>query len=250
MHILVSNDDGYLSPGLAALAQAMQAFGKVTVVAPDRDRSGASNSLTLDAPLTARKAPSGYYFINGTPTDCVHMAITGLLDEKPALVVSGINNGPNMGDDTIYSGTVAAAMEGFLLGVPAIAFSLQSRSFEGLEPAARIAGSIVERALNHQGLEKPYLLNVNIPGQIDERNRDPIVTRLGKRHMAEPVIPAQNPRGEAIWWIGPAGAAKDAGPGTDFYAVAQGRVSITPLDIDLTAHRLLNDVEQWLKSPS
>ncbi|MFM7501921.1 MAG: 5'/3'-nucleotidase SurE [Burkholderiaceae bacterium] len=250
MHILVSNDDGYLSPGLAALAQAMQAFGKVTVVAPDRDRSGASNSLTLDAPLTVRKAPSGYYFINGTPTDCVHMAITGLLDEKPALVVSGINNGPNMGDDTIYSGTVAAAMEGFLLGVPAIAFSLQSRSFEGLEPAAKIAASIVRRSLEGSGLRQPYLLNVNIPGHGEDIHLAPLVTRLGKRHMAEPVVPAKNPRGEEIWWIGPAGAAKDAGPGTDFHALAQGRVSITPLDIDLTAHRLLGDVEQWLKSPS
>jgi 5'-nucleotidase len=250
MHILVSNDDGYLSPGLAALADAMRAFGSVTVVAPDRDRSGASNSLTLDAPLTVRRAPSGYYFINGTPTDCVHMAITGLLEEKPSLVVSGINNGPNMGDDTIYSGTVAAAMEGYLLGVPAIAFSLQSRSFEGVASAAELASSIVERALKHQGLEEPYLLNVNIPGQVDPRHRDPVVTRLGKRHIAEPVIPAKNPRGEAIWWIGPAGAAKDAGPGTDFYALAQGRVSITPLNIDLTAHRLLSDVEQWLRSPS
>lgn len=191
MHILVSNDDGYLSPGLAALADAMRDFGSVTVVAPDRDRSGASNSLTLDAPLTVRRAPSGYYFINGTPTDCVHMAITGLLEEKPSLVVSGINNGPNMGDDTIYSGTVAAAMEGFLLGVPAIAFSLQSRSFEGVASAAKLASSIVERALKHQGLEKPYLFNVNIPGQVDPLHPDPVVTRLGKRHMAEPVIAAK-----------------------------------------------------------
>ncbi|NCV59298.1 MAG: 5'/3'-nucleotidase SurE, partial [Betaproteobacteria bacterium] len=237
MHILVSNDDGYLSPGLAALAAAMKEFGDVTVVAPDRDRSGASNSLTLDAPLTVRQAPNGFYFVNGTPTDCVHMAITGLLKQKPSLVVSGINNGPNMGDDTIYSGTVAAAMEGFLLGVPSIAFSLQARSFEGVEQAARVAASIVQRALAQKTLSTPYLLNVNIPGRGVTDNAEPVVTRLGKRHMAEPVIAASNPRGEAIWWIGPAGEAKDAGPGTDFYALAQGLVSITPLDIDLTAHR-------------
>jgi len=250
MHILVSNDDGYLSPGLAALAEAMHAFGKVTVVAPDRDRSGASNSLTLDSPLMVRKAPSGFFFINGTPTDCVHLAITGLLDEKPSLVVSGINNGPNMGDDTLYSGTVAAAMEGFLLGVPSIAFSLQSRSFEDVESAAKVAAAIVRRALEHHGLTPPYLLNVNIPGETHSHDAEPIVTRLGKRHMAEPVIPAENPRGEAIWWIGPAGAAKDAGPGTDFHALSQGRVSITPLDVDLTAHRQLSEVAQWLQSPS
>lgn len=250
MHILVSNDDGYLSPGLAALADAMHAFGKVTVVAPDRDRSGASNSLTLDAPLMVRKAPSGYFFINGTPTDCVHLAITGFLEEKPSLVVSGINNGPNMGDDTLYSGTVAAAMEGFLLGVPAIAFSLQSRSFEGVESAAKIAASIVKRALDHHGLFSPYLLNVNIPGERHDEDFGPIVTRLGKRHIAEPVIPGKNPRGEEIWWIGPAGAAKDAGPGTDFHALSQGQVSITPLDIDLTAHRQLSEVALWLQSPT
>lgn len=253
MRILVSNDDGYLSPGLARLAEVMEEFGSVTVVAPDRDRSGASNSLTLDAPLTVRKAPNGFHFVNGTPTDCVHMAITGLLAERPDLVVSGINNGPNMGDDTIYSGTVAAAMEGFLLGVPAIAFSLQSRSFRGLDRAGEVAAAVVRRVLRQHPCTPPYLLNVNIPGEAAIHtdpaavvDRAPLVTRLGKRHVAEPVIASTNPRGEEIWWIGPAGSAKDAGPGTDFHALSEGRVSITPLDIDLTAHRQLGMLRQWL----
>ncbi|MBM3379610.1 MAG: 5'/3'-nucleotidase SurE [Betaproteobacteria bacterium] len=247
MRILVSNDDGYLSPGLARLAEVMARFGSVTVVAPDRDRSGASNSLTLDAPLTVRKAANGFHFVNGTPTDCVHMAITGLLEHRPDLVVSGINNGPNMGDDTIYSGTVAAAMEGYLLGVPSIAFSLQSRSFHGLDRAGDLAASVVQMVLRRHPFAPPYLLNVNIPGEAAAAgDATPLVTRLGKRHVAEPVIAATNPRGEDIWWIGPAGPAKDAGPGTDFHALSEGRASITPLDIDLTAHRQLGALAQWL----
>jgi len=247
VRILVSNDDGYLSPGLARLAEVMARFGSVTVVAPDRDRSGASNSLTLDAPLTVRKAANGFHFVNGTPTDCVHVAITGLLEHRPDLVVSGINNGPNMGDDTIYSGTVAAAMEGYLLGVPSIAFSLQSSSFHGLGRAGELAASVVQRVMWRHPFASPYLLNVNIPGEAATAGDEtPRVTRLGKRHMAEPAIAATNPRGEDLWWIGPAGPAKDAGPGTDFHALSEGRVSITPLDIDLTAHRQLETLVQWL----
>jgi 5'-nucleotidase len=247
MRILISNDDGYFAPGLAALAEALRDLAEITVVAPERDRSGASNSLTLDRPLAVRTASSGFRYVNGTPTDCVHVAVTGMLEHRPDLVVSGINDGANMGDDTIYSGTVAAAMEGFLLGIPSIAFSLAHKGHEHLDSAARVARDVVRRFV-----ERPYpsngpvLLNVNIPNLPYERIGAPVSTRLGKRHHAEEVIRARNPRGETVYWIGPAGSAKDAGPGTDFHAVASGRVSITPLDIDLTARTLSDPTRQWL----
>lgn len=247
MHILISNDDGYFAPGIAALEKALQGLGQITVVAPERDRSGASNSLTLDRPLAVRKAASGYYYVNGTPTDCVHVAITGLLDRKPDLVVSGINDGANMGDDTIYSGTVAAATEGFLLGVPAIAFSLVHKGHAHLESAARAARQLVERFVADPVLpQAPVLLNVNIPNRPFEELSGPVLTRLGKRHPTESVIRATNPRGETVYWIGPAGAAREAGPGTDFHATEQGQISVTPLQVDLTHDGLSSATAAWL----
>jgi len=245
MRILVSNDDGYFSPGIEALARRLEAFAEVTVFAPERDRSGASNSLTLDRPLSVRRAASGFHYVDGTPTDCVHVAITGVLDQRPDLVVSGINDGANMGDDTIYSGTVAAAMEGYLLGVPAIAFSLAQKGYAHLDTAADIAGELVQR-LAPLLIARPALLNVNMPILPRAQVGGFEVTRLGRRHMSEPVIRMKNPRGETVYWIGPAGSAKDAGPGTDFHAVGAGRVSITPLDSDLTADEWLEPVGRWL----
>lgn len=246
MRILLSNDDGYFAPGLECLARALAAVGEVTVVAPERDRSGASNSLTLDRPLRLRRAPSGFYFVNGTPTDCVHLAVTGMLDELPDMVISGINDGANMGDDTIYSGTVAAATEGFLLGVPSIAISLVSGdSAQHFATAAQVATDLV-RHFSRRPPGQPVLLNVNVPdlplGALTGRR----VTRLGKRHKAEPVVKAQNPRGETVYWVGAAGEAQDASEDTDFHAVAQGAVSITPLQIDLTHYAQIRRVGEWL----
>lgn len=232
--ILLSNDDGYFAPGLAALAEAMNALGSVLVVAPERDRSGASNSLTLDRPLTLRRAASGFYYVNGTPTDSVHLAVTGMLQATPRMVVSGINHGANMGDDTIYSGTVAAATEGYLLGVPSLAVSLVSRSPQHYATAARVAVEIAQKMLARPG--PAMLLNINVPDCPYHELQGWQITRLGRRHKAEPVIPTTNPRGEIVYWVGPAGGAQDAGPGTDFHAVASGCVSITPLQIDLTSY--------------
>lgn len=245
MRILVSNDDGYFAPGIEALAQAVAEFGEVLVVAPEQNRSGASNSLTLDRPLSVQLAPNGFRYVNGTPTDCVHIALTGLLDFRPDLVLSGINNGQNMGDDTIYSGTVAAAMEGFLFGVPSIAFSLVDKGLAHLEDAARVARDIVARFATAP-LEGPFLLNVNIPNRPYAELGPPVCTRLGKRHQSEPVFATKSPRGEPMYWIGAAGSARDAGPGTDFFAVAQGQVSVTPLQIDLTYAAQLETVQRWL----
>lgn len=240
MRILISNDDGYLAPGIIALAEALQPIADIVVVAPDSNRSGASNSLTLERPLSVQQATNGFYFVNGTPTDCVHIALTGLLDHVPDLVVSGINNGPNMGDDTLYSGTVAAATEGYLFGVPAIAFSQGSYGWTNIDAAARVARELVERYLAL--LERPYLLNVNIPALPYEQLGPLTPTRLGRRHQAEPVVKALDPRGREIYWIGPPGAGKDAGEGTDFYAVANGCVSLTPLQIDLTHRQQLDSL--------
>jgi 5'-nucleotidase len=247
MRILVSNDDGYLAPGLAALAEAMRPLGDITVVAPEQNSSGASNSLTLNRPLTVWQAPGGVTVVNGTPSDCVHIALTGLLDHRPDLIVSGINNGQNMGDDTIYSGTVAAAMEGFLFGVPAIAFSLVDKGNAHLDSAARVAHDIVARYIE-QPLAPPFLLNVNIPNLPYGEIKGVRCTRLGKRHPSEPVVRMMNPRGEPIYWIGPVGGAREGGPGTDFHATAAGYVSVTPLQIDLTHDEQLGAVGDWLQA--
>ncbi|GGE64514.1 5'/3'-nucleotidase SurE [Massilia psychrophila] len=232
MRILISNDDGYLAPGINALAEALALVAEIVVVAPDSNRSGASNSLSLDRPLSVQRAANGFYFVNGTPTDCVHVALTGMLDYRPDLVVSGINNGPNMGDDTLYSGTVAAATEGYLFGIPAIAFSQAEHGWTNLDAAARVARDLVLRRFDE--LASPYLLNVNIPNLPYERLGAITATRLGRRHQAEPVIRALDPRGREIFWIGPPGATLDAGEGTDFHAAAHGLVSVTPLQVDLT----------------
>ncbi len=247
MRILISNDDGYFAPGIEKLAEVASAFGDVTVIAPERDRSGASNSLTLDRPLSVRVAHNGFLYVNGTPTDCVHIAVTGLLEHKPDIVLSGINDGANMGDDTIYSGTVAAAMEGYLLGVPSIAFSLARRGHEHLDTAAEVARRLLARHAR-QRLPTPILLNVNVPARPLAELRGVQVTRLGRRHLAEPVVRTTSPRGDTIYWIGPAGGAKEAGPGTDFHAVDSGWASVTPLDIDLTAPRALRVVRDWVEA--
>jgi 5'-nucleotidase len=244
MRILISNDDGYLAPGINALADALAPIADIVVVAPDSNRSGASNSLSLDRPLSVQRAANGFYFVNGTPTDCVHVALTGVLDYRPDLVVSGINNGPNMGDDTLYSGTVAAATEGYLFGIPAIAFSQGTYGWEHIDDAARHARDIIERY--YETLPRPYLLNVNIPNRPYAHLTEVVATRLGKRHQSEPVIRSQDPRGKEIFWIGPPGATKDAGEGTDFFACAHGRTSITPLQVDLTHKSQLAALEKAL----
>jgi 5'-nucleotidase len=245
MRILISNDDGYQAPGIRALAAALSEHGEVTVVAPDRDRSGASNSLTLDSPIRAVTLPNGFIGVDGTPTDCVHLAITGLLDEEPDIVISGINAGANMGDDVLYSGTVAAAMEGRFLGLPAIAVSMASHQPRYYETAARVACELLLR-LCRDPLPADTILNVNVPDLPYEQLSGFEATRLGHRHKAEPVIRAQDPRGRSIYWVGPAGAEQDAGPGTDFHAVRQGYVSITPIQVDLTRYDALNKVAGWL----
>jgi 5'-nucleotidase len=246
MRILLSNDDGYFAPGLAALAAALADIAEVTVVAPERDRSGSSNSLTLDRPLSVRRAASGFFFVNGTPTDCVHLAVTGLLDFEPDMIVSGVNDGANMGDDTIYSGTVAAATEGFLLGIPSMAVSLAGgHGMHHFETAARVARSLVERFRGGSPASR-VLLNVNVPDLPHDALGEIVVTRLGKRHKAEPVVKSASPRGETVYWVGAAGAAQDAGEGTDFHAVANGCVSITPLQMDLTHFAQLVSVREWL----
>ena len=239
MRILIANDDGYLAPGLAALVQAMQGLGEIDVIAPEQNASGTSNALTLSRPLTVHHASNGFRYINGTPSDSVHVALTGLLSHRPDLVLSGINNGANMGDDTLYSGTVAAAMEGFLFGVPAIAFSQVERGWGHLEAAAQVARAVVEQVLAQQPMPRPWLLNVNIPNRADAMALPRQITRLGRRHASEAVIRQTSPRGETIYWIGPAGDAREAGEGTDFHATANGSVSITPLQVDLTDHASL-----------
>ncbi len=243
MRILISNDDGYFAPGIEHLAAALARCADITVVAPERDRSGASNSLTLDRPLLVRRAPNGFLFVNGTPTDCVHLAVTGLLDHRPDMVISGINLGANMGDDTIYSGTVAAATEGYLLGIPSIAVSLASKTALHFETAARFAVQMVER--HARAPAGAWLLNVNVPDVPASSLEGVAVTRLGRRHKAEDVIRSQNPRGETVYWVGAAGPAADAGEGTDFHAVATNRISVTPLQIDLTHRELIPDVLGW-----
>ena len=237
MKILISNDDGYQAPGIVALYEALKLVAEVEVVAPEHNNSAKSNALTLNAPLYVHSAPNGFRYVNGTPADCVHIALTGLLGYRPDLVVSGINNGANMGDDTIYSGTVGAAMEAYLFGIPAIAFSQTQKGWEHLDVAAIRARELVQQVLAHQlHGAAPWLLNVNIPNLPAQQLKNIKVCRLGRRHAAERVITQVSPRGETMYWIGSAGAAKDDGEGTDFHATAQGHVSLTPLKVDLTDH--------------
>ena len=254
MRILIANDDGYLAPGIAALVRACHGLGQVDVIAPEQNASGTSNALTLNRPLSIFDAQrdrlgdgvASFRVVNGTPSDCVHVALTGVMGTRPDLVLSGINNGANMGDDTLYSGTVAAAMEGYLFGVPAIAFSLVEKGWEHLDAAAAVARAIVDQVLQMRPLQaagaEPWLLNVNIPNRADALHLPRRVTRLGRRHASEPVQKQLNPRGETIYWIGPAGDAREAGEGTDFHATANGCISITPLQVDLTHHAALS---QW-----
>jgi 5'-nucleotidase len=246
MRILLSNDDGYFAPGLTTLAEALSSFANIVVVAPERDRSGASNSLTLDRPLSLHKSHNGFYYVNGTPTDCVHLAVTGMLETLPDMVISGINDGANMGDDTVYSGTVAAATEGFLLGIPSLAVSLANVSDENFSTAARVAADIVQR-FKKSKFHEPILLNINVPDIPYEHLQGIEVTRLGRRHKAEAVVKTQSPRGETVYWVGAAGAVQDASKDTDFHAIQLNRVSVTPLQIDLTQYAQLDTVKQWLE---
>jgi 5'-nucleotidase len=240
MKILISNDDGFQAPGLVALYDALKDLAEVEVIAPEVNNSAMSNALTLHSPLYVHRAANGFRYVNGTPADCVHIALSGLLDYRPDLVVSGINNGANMGDDTIYSGTVGAAMEGYLFGVPAIAFSQVQRDWLHLESAARKAREMVQSVLQHGLLGgKPWLLNVNIPCLPYADIGSAKLCRLGRRHAAEPVIKQPNPRGETMYWIGAAGVAKDDSEGTDFHATATGHIAMTPLQVDLTDHASL-----------
>ena len=252
MKILISNDDGYQAPGIVALYEALKAVADVDVVAPEHNNSAKSNALTLHSPLYVHTAPSGFRYVNGTPADCVHIALTGLLGYRPDLVVSGINNGANMGDDTIYSGTVGAAMEGYLFGIPAIAFSQTEKGWAHLDAAARKARELVEQLTDPSGGlgqgPSPWLLNVNIPNLPAEQIKPVRVARLGRRHAAERVITQTSPRGETMYWIGSAGAAKDEGEGTDFHASAQGHVTVTPLQVDLSDHERLPWWQQQLRA--
>ena len=245
MHFLLSNDDGYQAPGITILALYLAELGKVTVVAPDRDRSGASNSLTLDIPLHVKTAANGFIHVNGTPTDCVHLAITGLLDIEPDMVVSGINAGPNLGDDVLYSGTVAAAMEGRHLGRTAIAISLAGDPPGHYETAAIIASSLIRNIISAP-FTSEVLLNVNVPNLPIDQIQGMEVTRLGQRHKSKPAIKMHDPRNNPIYWVGPSGEGADAGPGTDFFALANARVSITPLQYDMTRYGTLEALGHWI----
>lgn len=248
MKILVSNDDGYRAAGIRLLRESLATLAEVTVVAPDRNRSGASNSLTLDVPLRVFESEPGVYYVQGTPTDCVHLAISGLFDYEHDMVVSGINDGANLGDDVLYSGTVAAAIEGRFLGLPTVAISLCTTpdAQAHFATAAQVAHQLVEQLLQTP-LEPTLILNVNVPNVPFAALRGFRGTRLGFRHRSEPILPAHDPRGRPVYWVGPAGPQQDAGPGTDFEAIAQGYVSVTPLQIDLTRHAALPGLQQWLK---
>jgi 5'-nucleotidase len=245
MRILLSNDDGVHAPGLQCLAAALRTVAEVFVVAPDRDRSGASNSLTLARPLRATRLDNGDVRVDGTPTDCVHLAITGLLEQEPDMVISGINSGANLGDDVLYSGTVAAAMEGRFLGLPAIAVSMASHEGQHYQSASLAVLDLLRR-LKHMPLPANTILNVNVPHLPWNEIRGFQATRLGHRHKAEPVVRSQDPRGRPIYWVGPAGPEQDCGPGTDFYAVRSGYVSVTPIQVDLTRYDAIDTVANWL----
>jgi len=246
LRILVSNDDGYRAEGLQRLADALRPLAQLTVVAPDRNRSGASNSLTLDVPLRVFPFGDDAWYVNGTPTDCVHLAISGLFDYQHDMVVSGINDGANLGDDVLYSGTVAAAVEGRFLGLPTMALSLVVRDGRHFDTAARVASELVMR-LTRTPLHASMILNVNVPDLPYEQLRGLRATRLGHRHRSESVVRSADPRGRPVYWVGPAGEGADAGEGTDFAAVADGFVSVTPLQVDLTRHAALSDVDEWLR---
>jgi 5'-nucleotidase len=244
--ILVSNDDGYLAEGIKALAEALATVADVVVVAPDRNHSGASNSLTLHSPLRIHQVEEDRYFVNGTPTDCVHLALSGLFDEDPDIVVAGVNHGANLGDDVIYSGTVAAAMEGRFLGLPAIAVSLVGQRATHFDTAAQVAVELVQR-LEANTLPADVILNVNVPDRPYDQLTGIRSTRLGFRHRSEPLVKTKDPQGKSIYWIGPAGPGQDAGPGTDFDAVEQGAVAVSPLKVDLTRHEAVPRLAQWLE---
>ncbi len=246
MHILLSNDDGYQAEGLQTLANCLKSYAEVSVVAPDKNRSAASNSLTLEMPLRAKEAANGFIYVDGTPTDCVHLAITGLLAKEPDMVFAGINHGANLGDDVLYSGTVAAATEGRFLGLPAVAISLASSNPVHFETAAFVAEELVQRIQKHP-LPNDTLLNVNVPDVPVDEIKGFQSTRLGQRHKAEPVIKAQDPRGQRIYWVGPPGEEQDAGPGTDFFAIRHRYVSVTPLQLDLTRYEHIETVGLWLE---
>ncbi len=245
MKILLSNDDGVYARGLSVLADHIRELSAIIIVAPDRNRSGASNSLTLDSPIRIKTIENGSVSVEGTPTDCVHLALTGLLEELPLMVVSGINEGSNLGDDILYSGTVAAAIEGRFLGLPAIAISLYGDHCRHYETAGRVAKTLVQNVLSDP-LPTDTILNVNVPDIPYEELEGYEVTRLGSRHAAEPMVRAQDPRGKEVYWVGPAGPVRDDGPGTDFHAVMHNKVSITPLKIDLTHYQAFDQVSNWV----
>jgi len=245
MKILISNDDGYLATGIIALTDALEEVADVVVVAPDRNRSAASSSLTLNNPLRVSEVEKNRYKVDGTPSDCVHLALTGFLDYEPDLVVSGINHGANLGDDVIYSGTVAAAMEGRFLGLPTIAVSLVGQDLQHFAAAARVASELVQK-IERAGLSPDTVLNVNVPDRPYEDLQGIRATRLGFRHKSEQVLKDQDPYGRPIYWVGPAGKGQDAGEGTDFYAVEHGSVAVTPLKVDLTRHEAVSGIADWL----
>lgn len=245
MRILLSNDDGYQAHGLRSLAESLQELAEITIVAPDRNRSGASNSLTLETPVRVEQVEPNVYYVNGTPTDCVHVAITGLLDHEPDMVISGINHGANLGDDVLYSGTVAAAMEGRFLGLPALAVSLVGERGEYFDTAVSITRRLVSQMLEDP-LPRETILNINVPDVPLHALQGIETTRLGFRHKSEPVIRALDPKSRPVYWIGPAGSGQDAGPGTDFHAIASGSVSVSPIKVDLTDHRSLQSLQGWL----
>jgi 5'-nucleotidase len=245
--ILVSNDDGYMARGIIALAEALSEIAEVILMAPDRNHSGASNSLTLHSPLRVREVEKNRYFVNGTPSDCVHLALSGYLSDDPDLVVAGVNHGANLGDDVIYSGTVAAAMEGRFLGLPAIAVSLVGQHGKHFDTAARVACDLVKRLQDHP-LPGDVILNVNVPDLPFDELAGVEVTRLGFRHRSEPLVKNKDPQGRTIYWIGPAGPGQDAGPGTDFAAIERGAVAVTPLKVDMTQHESLPQLKEWLES--
>ena len=247
MRILLSNDDGYQARGLRTLADGLMDLAEVTIVAPDRNRSGASNSLTLDSPLRVEQAEANVYYVNGTPTDCVHLAITGLLDDEPDMVVSGINHGANLGDDVLYSGTVAAAMEGRFLGLPALAVSLVLDSGKNFGTAVSVIRQCVSR-MKDDPLPGDTILNINVPDLPESSLRGIKSTRLGFRHKSEPVIQTRDPKDMPIYWVGPAGEGAEVGDGTDFYAIANGYVSVTPIKVDLTDHGAVESVDAWLRT--